>query len=360
MKRLLVSPARAIFRLIARSPLGRRLLARSALELEGALTAVARDPQPEPAPEPPQPAEDPVLISARNRAKWDSAEEAPPYLTSGMPSLGTLNRLCALEDWQHPALRAAMRRMLPYYVEAHPQYPDHLEHRKHWEFAFCVVGLELCGALGRDARVLAVGAGHEEPLYDLTTRVGELYATDVYGSGTFSLLEADARMLIDPDQFAVCPYDRRRLRVEYMSALDLRWPDGTFDVVYSLSSIEHFGGLDGARRGLEEMARVLKPGGTAVLTTECIVNGATHWSGHELDLFTPDEVRQLLQSCPGLSLTGDLDLELTELTGRAPVRELAAVIEDAQQRGHIEYPQVLLELDGRVYTSVAAFLRRDA
>ena len=59
-----------------------------------------------------------------------------------------------------------------------------------------------------------------------------------------------------------------------MDALDLRYEDGSFDAVYSLSSIEHFGGLDGVRRALAEQHRVVKPGGIVAFTTEVIVNDA--------------------------------------------------------------------------------------
>ncbi len=52
-------------------------------------------------------------------------------------------------------------------------------------------------------------------------------------------------------------------------------PDGAFDAVVSLSSIEHFGlgrygdavDLDADRRAAAEMRRVLRPGGTLVVTT---------------------------------------------------------------------------------------------
>jgi len=42
--------------------------------------------------------------------------------------------------------------------------------------------------------------------------------------------------------------------------------DGDFDWVYSISVIEHIEDLDALRRGLSEMARVLKPGGSAVIS----------------------------------------------------------------------------------------------
>jgi len=55
-----------------------------------------------------------------------------------------------------------------------------------------------------------------------------------------------------------------------------------------LSSIEHFGGFAGARQAVEEMARVLKPGGVLALATEWQVSGP---SGPHEGIFEPAEVR---------------------------------------------------------------------
>jgi SAM-dependent methyltransferase len=164
-------------------------------------------------------------------------------------------------------------------------------------------------------------------------------------------------MLVDPEAFAVCPYNRLHLVVQYMSALDLRHDDATFDSAYSLSAIEHFGGRDEATAALLEMGRVLKPGGIAAITTECIVNGAAHSSDPGLELFTPEELRELFTSAPGLEPVDEIDLELSPQTKQLPVRPLRQVLDDAAQR-HIDYPSVLLEHRGRVYTSAAFFLRR--
>ncbi len=85
-----------------------------------------------------------------------------------------------------------------------------------------------------------------------------------------------------------------------MDALDLRYEDATFDAVYSLSSIEHFGGMRGALDALAEKRRVLRLGGIAAMTTEVIVNGAPSLHEGNLFLFTPDELLHLCNAAPGL------------------------------------------------------------
>lgn len=249
-----------------------------------------------------------------------------------------------------------MQRMLPYYVDAYPNYPEGLEHRKHWEFAQIVVGLDRLGALSPGGMVISVGAGHEEPIFDLTNRVRWVFATDIYGSGNFRDLEADGAMLVDPDRFARSPYRRGRLVVQHMSALDLRHEDDTFDAAMSASSIEHFGGVDGAGHALKEMARVVRPGGIVAITTECIINGAPHWSDPELQLFTPDEIQTLATSVDSLEPVEPLDLDPSPLAD-VPAIALEKALADAA-RHHIEYPHIVLELNGRRWTSVSLFLRK--
>jgi SAM-dependent methyltransferase len=56
----------------------------------------------------------------------------------------------------------------------------------------------------------------------------------------------------------------------------LSFPDNSFDKVYSISSIEHLP-KDGDIRAIEEMARVLKPGGTAFVTVEAAAQYFESW-----------------------------------------------------------------------------------
>jgi SAM-dependent methyltransferase len=51
-------------------------------------------------------------------------------------------------------------------------------------------------------------------------------------------------------------------RVQQGSALEIAWPDATFDFVYSIGCLHHTGDL---KRSVSEVHRVLRPGGTAVV-----------------------------------------------------------------------------------------------
>lgn len=177
-------------------------------------------------------------------------------------------KLCDLPDFDDPRIRAMLRDIAPGHT------PHEELRRKFWEYAMLGAYLEEVGALREDAEVLAVAAGHEEPLFWLANRVRRVVATDIYGDGAFAGREADASMLTEPEAYAPYAYRADHLDVRHMDALDLRFPDESFDVVFSLSSIEHFGQPADIRKAAGEMARVLRPGGHLVIVTECLVTQA--------------------------------------------------------------------------------------
>ena len=143
-------------------------------------------------------------------------------------------------------------------------------HRKSYEFAQLAYGLKKLGLLHDGVRIISIGAGHEAVLYWLANRVGRVIATDMY-QGVWQDVqsrEGDAGVLRNPRGYAPFPYREEHLVFLQMDALNLGLRSGCADVAYSLSSIEHFGGLRGATQAVDEMARVLKPGGVLALATE--------------------------------------------------------------------------------------------
>jgi ubiquinone/menaquinone biosynthesis C-methylase UbiE len=174
-------------------------------------------------------------------------------------------KLCDIRDFDDPDVRARIDDIVPGL-----EPPRHL-HRKNWEYAMLTLFLEDSGLLREDARILSVGAGHETVLFWLANRVAKVVATDIYGEGSFSAGEADRTMLSDPASFSPYPYRESHLEVRHMDAKQLEFPDDSFDVVFTLSSIEHFGSWADIRRSAREMGRVLRPGGSAFVATECFL-----------------------------------------------------------------------------------------
>ena len=269
-------------------------------------------------------------------SRLDAAEAAaPPTQTRS-----ALNRLCRPDAWSDPAW-AMFNRTLG--------LPDgaHRFHRKAFEWTQCVYGLEELHALGEGRRALGVAAGHECVLYYLANRCAEVVATDLY-RGSFAggpAQEADDAFLRDPARYAPFPFRTAALRGIPADALALPFADATFDVAFSLSSIEHFGGHEGSRAGVREIARVLRPGGVACISTEWILEGGEH-----PEFFTPRAFEDVVLGVPGLELIGDLD-------DTPP--DPALIADPIWTSGEVEVtPHLVLGSGPFRWTSVVVFLRR--
>jgi SAM-dependent methyltransferase len=261
------------------------------------------------------------------------------------PTLGRLPRdvqLCELANpakWDNPEWHAILQSLVSVPTDQGSM------HRKSYEFAQLLFGLERLSALREDARVLSVGAGHECPVYWLANRVRRVYATDLYERVWQSAFgrEGDAAVLDDASTFAPFDYRRDHLMFLRMDGSRLAFREGAFDVAYSLSSIEHFGGLEGARRAVGDMARVVKPGGILALATEWCVRGR---AGGEV--FSPDEVRHIIDH-PELQLVQPIDDRVWDRYESEPV-DLRV--------NRFQTPHMLLKDGEAVFTSVMMFLRR--
>lgn len=260
------------------------------------------------------------------------------------PDAGSLPRdvqLCELANpakWDNPEWMAFLRALR--------EPADRLSmHRKTYEFTQTLFGLDRLGRLRPDARVLSVGAGHEKPLYWLACRVARVVATDLY-EGTWQssfAREGDTAVFERPDAYAPFEYPRDRLVFLKMDGRHLAFPDGTFDIVYSLSSIEHFGGLAGAKASVGEMARVLKRGGVLALATEYCLSGPAH---HEA--FQPAEVHEI---------AADSRLRLVEPIDERVYRRYQVQPVDLQ-RNRYQTPHMAVRDGDTTFTSVMMFFTR--
>ncbi|MGE3956262.1 MAG: methyltransferase domain-containing protein [Vicinamibacterales bacterium] len=218
-------------------------------------------------------------------------------------------------------------------------------HRKPYEFTQLLYGCRQLGLLRDDASFVSIGAGHEQVLYWLANHVGRVVATDMY-EGTWQgerAREGDPVVLENPDQYAPFPYRKDRLTFMKMDGRYLQFPDDTFDVAYSLSSIEHFGGNAGASQTMKEMARVIKPGGVVAIATEYVISGPACD-----ETFQPEEIRGLI-AASGLELVEPIDELVYRRYRTRPVR----LDVDPYQS-----PHMLVQLGDTVFTSVMFFLRK--
>lgn len=268
-----------------------------------------------------------------------SADAFLPYVVERAFTEAQLNELVNPRKWLDPEWYSVLRNL-----QVIPLDLD-LMHRKGYEWTQTVYGLKKLGRLSSDARCLDVGAGHEALAYWLANHVQEVIATDLYESewAQGGAKEGAADVLEDPAKYAPFEYRKSHLKFQKMDGRKLEFESDSFDFVISLSSIEHFGGLQGSIESMREMGRVCKPGGLLVVATELILNDAEH-----PEFFTLDELRQLV-AASGMRLVQKPVFSLPPT-----IRDNPTILPDE----HFKAPMLALEDNGVRFTSIMLFLEK--
>jgi len=244
-------------------------------------------------------------------------------------------RLCKLSDWNDPEFYEMLKSVV------YPPLCD-VKHRKHWEWAIGMLTLKKFGRINNDAIALGIGAGQEWPVFWLTNHTKYVIATDLYTVSNWN--EANPSMLTNPEKLSPYPFNRRRLGVMFMDGTQLHFEDETFDIVFSYSSIEHFGGKEAAAKAMREMERVLKPNGILSLCTEAHISGNIEESrrkgnGNALESFTKEEIYNLINSTK-MKLIDEIDYSQNN-------EPIVHIPEDT-----LKTPHIVLENDGVRWGSV--------
>lgn len=297
----------------------------------------------------------PAVISARRAARrlprrrvWlpyrlHPAIQAVPDWVLRRDPRDCLNQVCDISDWRIGRFTDVLREL----------HEGVRVHRKAWEYAKLVAGLERLGVLGPEALGVSVGAGAEGVLFYLANRIRRIVATDLY------VTEAErwgwkADFMADPASHAPFDFRREALEVRNMSGTALEFEDSTFDFAYSLSSIEHFGGTDAARTAVQEMSRVVRPGGVI-----CVVTDLQLSKRQTGEAFPYPVIAESIIEGAGLQPEGPVDLRISETLLAHPVQQGA---ETDEVSPHI----VLADWDpagqsghgGSVWTSIIFFMRK--
>lgn len=219
-------------------------------------------------------------------------------------------------------------------------------HRKGFEWVQSVFGLEKLGLLNDDSKGLGVGSGHEALVYWLANRLGMVTATDLYEGAWTSKggREGDPGVLEDPEQYAPFEYRKDHLKFMRMNGCELDFRDNSFDIAFSISSIEHFGGHENSAKSMAEMGRVLRPGGVIALATEMVINDKP-----DREFFRPQDLVDYVVAPSGCKLV------------QAPVFELPSYAMDHPSKLPEEImhtPHLVLAKRGVIFTSVMLFLRK--
>lgn len=223
--------------------------------------------------------------------------------------------------------------------------------RKGWEWTQCIYGLAQLGVIRPDARALGVGAGREPVIFWLSDRVGEVIATDLYGNEEWSnnaASEASSEVVTNPERFCPRPFDSNKVKFEVADGTKLPYKDESFDLVWSLSSVEHFGGHAAASMAVREMARVLKPGGVACVATEYLLLEEQN----HVDFFNRQQVEScLIGATPALSLVDGMNWDLPPSEFLIDSIKFPEAVD--RRRRHIVLNNGLMQ-----WTSIILFLRK--
>lgn len=270
------------------------------------------------------------------------------------------NTVVHLEHFRHPELSPVLSEVWQPAVKSGHGWTPELPDRKSWEVAMAIRALRSLGVLAPDAEVLGVGAGIEATLFVLTLHARRVFANDLYFEPGDWSHTALAGMLADPTQYWRGPFDPSRLVVQHMNAHELRHPDGSFDGVFSSSSIEHFGTFEQVSHAIDEIHRVLRPGGVFSLSTELRLAGPPPGLPGTL-MFDAAELIELVVGDRDWELVGgspDLHPSNATLDVIVPISE--ATNDVATKNPHWStYPHLILAHGGLLWTSVHLALRKN-
>ncbi len=248
----------------------------------------------------------------------------------------SLNRICDISDWRVGDHLSEIMKALNEGVYIH---------RKSWEYALCIYGLEKLEMVKPFSKALAVGAGYERPLYYFSNYIDNMVATDLYNDEEH---EGKPSMLFNPRLFAPFDYREDHLIVQRMDGTNLEFDDNVFNFAFSLSSIEHFGSKENSKKSIKEMTRVLLPGGVMCIATEIILNKSKHY-----EYFTLEEIEYYILGNSDLRLVGgDIDLRISKSLFENPIRL------DVETELNVS-PHIVLSDGEVVWTSIIMFLQKD-
>ena len=223
-------------------------------------------------------------------------------------------------------------------------------HRKQWEYAMIVRDMDASGVLHDRADALGLACESEPAIFHAATKARSVLATDLYAGSNDSSRWAAGR-LREADVFERSPfaYPRDRLTVKTMDMRKIEAKDESFDLVWSSSSIEHLGSTSEIRASLREVARVLRPGGVHLFTTEWKLCGGFSYFPHGF-IFDQALLEAVIEGVP-LEPLGPFDARFSTHPLNTPVwRGLRNVIH--------ELPHVVLFSRGVLGTSMIVAMKK--
>lgn len=284
------------------------------------------------------------MLLAKLRANWTRKRRT--YLAKRLPALELpISQLCTHAQIESPCYAFWMARM--------KEAPR--RHRKLWEFAYILQVLATRGMLAPGRRGLGFGVG-TEPLPAIMARHGvTVHATDL------ALEQARTKGWVGTNQHAagldglnnraLCPAEdfARLVTFEPLDMSDIPRHLRDFDFTWSSCCLEHLGSLESGLNFIRSSLDTLKPGGTAVHTTEfnCSSDDETVASGPVV-LYRRQDILRFLDQ---MSAEGH-GVELTLADAGDPLDRHVDV------PPYSAYDHVRLQLENFVSTSIGLVIEK--
>jgi len=229
---------------------------------------------------------------------------------------------------------------------------------KHWECAMAIGAFEEFGLLKERNTFAGIGAGTELTTFFLASRGCIAFPCDRYMENTPWSDISPIGMMLEPQWYSELKFPRGHVIPVNTDARSLRLPSSFFDGIYSSGALEHFGSLAAVAAAAQEIARVLKPGGFASISTEFRLEGPEDrpWFDDNCILFTPQLIDDYIIKPSGLKLVGDLETtpsDETFYTRRqlTDFLELARSIQSLADK-KAAYPNLVLYHEGFLFCSI--------
>lgn len=275
------------------------------------------------------------------------------------------NRVISLEDFEDKSLRpylfANAKHELKRFGIGEPAFcPD----SKHWETAMALYSFERHGLLKAGKLFAGIRAGTEW-LTEYLANIGAIaFPVDRYLEATCWQDVAPAGFMANKSEYLDEDTNTRNIIPVQGDARMLELPSSFFDAVYSSGSIEHFGGLESIEAAAREVARILKPGGYASISTEYFLEGPGNrpWFNNDCILFTPDLLRKHIIEPSGLVPVDQLVESPSPKTFQSRIKLVdfltnVKTIRTFEDKARV-YPNLILHHQGYLFCSVHIFLRK--
>ena len=278
-----------------------------------------------------------------------------------------LNKLCCIEDWENYEVKEIIPKLqdITYYNKCRgilARKPGQI-HRKDWEWTLGIIAMGRFGKLNKNSTAIGIGAGKEFILFYLANHLGHLYVTDLYSTREWENF-APADFPENPSKYSPFPYNQSALTALRMDGTRLEFPSDNFDIVFSFSSIEHFGGenYSGALKSLKEMERVLKPGGIAIVATEYIINNkkppdVTNQFYNEYTIYS-----HLINKLEVMKLVEPLDLTISQKTLDKGIIDASNAVDWDTSRVNDDFkqanPYIVIKLGNILVTSIMLIFQK--